>query len=74
MGFHIEDVNTEAACDEDNFGLYASVDPPTLRLAFIFSISLSLTLSFFYGIGRRGWNLSPDCATAKYELRYYYFL
>ena len=50
MGVHIENVNTETVCNGDNFELYASVDPLTLRFSFIFSPSI--TLSFFYGMGR----------------------
>ena len=49
MGVHIENVNTEAACNEDNFELYESVDPPvdppTLLLSFIVSLSFFLSLS-----------------------------
>ena len=74
MGLHFENVNVEDGCNWDNFELYASVDPPTLRLSLIIIISLSLSPAFSlcrsYGMGKRGRDPSPDCATAKYELRY----
>ena len=47
MGVHFENVNMEeVVCNGDDFDLYASVDPLTFRLSFMFSLSLSFTMLF----------------------------
>ena len=59
---HFENVNTEeAVCNGDSFEFHPLTDSPLY--------SLSVTLSFFYEMVRRGWDPFPDCATTKYGLQ-----